>query len=92
MKYRKKPVVIEAVQFRGFNKENGQVELSERPDWLVEEFGGRIVFFDKPNALTIRTLEGDMIASLGDYIIKGVNGELYPCKPNIFEKTYEKVE
>ena len=91
MKYRKKPRVIETVQFLGFNKENGQVELSERPDWLVKEFGCKILFFDKPNTLTIHTLEGDMIASIGDYIIKGVNGELYPCKPDIFELTYELV-
>ena len=45
----------------------------------------------KEEGLTIHTLEGDMIASIGDYIIKGVNGEFYPCKPDIFEKTYEKV-
>lgn len=92
MKYRKKPVVIEAVQFNGFRKENGQVNLSERPDWLVSKFGKEILFFDKPNTLTIRTLEGDMTASVGDYIIQGLNDELYPCKPGIFEKTYEAVE
>lgn len=92
MKYRKKPVVIEAVQFLGFSKEDGQVMLSECPEWLTLDFGRRILFFGKPDALTIRTLEGDMTASIGDYIIKGVNGELYPCKPDIFEKTYEPVE
>lgn len=43
-------------------------------------------------SLTINTLEGDMQANVGDYIIKGVNGEFYPCKPDIFEKTYDKVE
>ena len=42
--------------------------------------------------LLIRTLEGDHIASVGDYIIKGIKGEIYPCKPDIFEKTYEEVE
>jgi hypothetical protein len=42
--------------------------------------------------LKIQTLEGDMIASIGDYIIKGIKGEFYPCKPDIFEQTYEKVE
>jgi hypothetical protein len=92
MKYRKKPVVIEAIQFNGFYEINGQVELSERPEWLVSEFSKGILFFDKPNTLTIKTLEGDHIASVGDYIIKGVNGELYPCKPDIFEKTYEPLE
>lgn len=90
--YRKKPVVIEAVQFKGFNKENGQVQLSEKPQWLVMEFGKKVLFFDEPNVLIIKTLEGDMKASVGDYIIKGVNGEFYPCKPDIFEKTYDIVD
>ena len=44
------------------------------------------------NEIAIQTLEGTMIASVGDYIIRGVNGELYPCKPDIFEKTYEKAD
>ena len=91
-KYRKKPVIIEAVQFNGFNKENGQVDLSERPEWLINEFGKKIIFFDKRNTLTIKTLEGNMIANIGDWIIKGVKGEYYPCKPDIFEQTYELVE
>ena len=46
---------------------------------------------NKGTTLVIHTLEGDMEASIGDYIIKGVNGEFYPCKPNIFTKTYEEV-
>ena len=91
-KYRKKPVVIEAVQFNGFNKENGQVDLSERPEWLISEFGKKVIFFDKRNTLTIKTLEGNMTVNIGDWIIKGVNEELYPCKPNIFEQTYELIE
>ena len=91
-KYRKKPVIIEAVQFNGFNKENGQVDLSERPEWLISEFGKKVIFFDKRNTLTIKTLEGNMTVNIGDWIIKGVNEELYPCKPNIFEQTYELVE
>ena len=91
-KYRKKPVVIEAVQFNGFKEENGQVNLSERPEWLTSEFGKKVIFFDKQNTLTIKTLEGNMIANLGDWIIKGVNGEFYPIKSEIFFKTYEKVE
>ena len=91
-KYRKKPVIIEAVQFNGFNKENGQVDLSERPEWLINEFGKKVIFFDKRNTLTIKTLEGNMTANIGDWIIKGVNEELYSCKPNIFEQTYELVE
>ena len=91
-KYRKKPVIIEAVQFNGFNKENGQVDLSERPEWLISEFGKKVIFFDKRNTLTIKTLEGNMTANIGDWIIKGVNGEFYPIKSEIFFKTYEKVE
>ena len=90
MKYRKKPVVIEAVQFNGFNTENGQVIVSDRPEWLTEAFGKEILFFDKPGTLTIQTLEGSMIASPGDYIIRGVQGEFYPCRNDIFLSTYEK--
>jgi len=91
-KFRKKPVVVEAVQFNGFDEETGQVILSGRPEWLVSEFGKRVLFFGEPNTLTIKTLEGDMKASIGDFIIKGVNGEFYPCKPDIFEKTYESAD
>jgi hypothetical protein len=91
-KYRKKPVIIEAVQFNGFNKKNGQVDLSERPEWLISEFGKKVIFFDKRNTLTIKTLEGNMTANIGDWIIKGVNGEYYPCKPSVFEQTYELIE
>jgi len=92
MKYRKKPVVIEAVQFNGFSEGDGHVMLDGRPEWLVEEFGKKVLFFGVRDTLTIRTLEGDMLANIGDYIIKGVNGEIYPCKPDIFAKTYDKVE
>lgn len=87
--YRKKPVVIEAVQFKGFTA--SKVILSERPEWLVSEFGKNVLFFGKKDTLTIKTLEGEHIASINDYIIKGVQGELYPCKPDIFEMTYELV-
>lgn len=91
-KYRKLPVEIEAVQFTGFDNQRGQVKLSERPDWLVNEFGNKIIFFDEPDTLTIKTLEGDMKAEVGDWIIRGISGEFYPCKPDIFEQTYEAVE
>lgn len=86
MKYRKKPVVIEAVRWTG---ENG----SE-----IEAFCGANVLFGtiyEPEpvcAACICTLEGKMYAHPGDYIIKGVNGEFYPCKPDVFAKTYERVE
>ena len=77
-KYRKKPVTIEAIQWNGEN-------LSE-----IDEFTESKVK-NHESVLIIPTLEGDMYASLSDYIIKGVNGEFYPCKPDIFAKTYEEV-
>lgn len=79
MKYRKKPVVIEALQYTGDNAD----EIIKFTKGLVQVGVGK--------SLIIPTLEGDHIASVGDYIIKGVNGEFYPCKPDIFEQTYEKV-
>ena len=76
--YRKKPVVVEAVQWTGENR-------AEMCEFIDPE-----VFEIKPKeGLIIHTLEGDHHASPGDYIIKGVNGEFYPCKPDIFAKTYE---
>lgn len=86
MKYRKKPVIIEAIQF---------IDNADRIMEIHEFLGGdtmRINYEDKYNPyIKIETLEGTMKASVGDYIIKGVNGEFYPCKPDIFEKTYERV-
>lgn len=80
MKYRKKPVVVEAVQWTGKN----QTE--------IDKFCGmNVVWSENKKMFLVLTLEGTMLASIGDYIIKGVNGEFYPCKPDIFEKTYEKV-
>lgn len=77
-KYRKKPVVIDAIQW------NGRNEIA------VSKFiGGNLEMGDE--TLFIQTLEGKMEASVGDYIIKGIKGEFYPCKPDIFEKTYEPV-
>lgn len=78
MKYRKKPVVIEAVKYNGDNK----VEIQEFVDKYLN-------YKPNTNNLLIETLEGVMEAKVGDYIIKGVRGEFYPCKPDIFEKTYE---
>lgn len=83
--FRKKPVVIEAVQFTNENKDRVFHELSEIKMNIYPAYDNA-----KP-CLRIPTLEGEMTASLGDWIIKGVNGELYPCKPDIFEKTYEEV-
>lgn len=86
MKFRKKPVVIEAVQFNGV--ENDLQELFD----LAKDSTRELVVDALENYLTIQTLEGEMRANVGDWIIKGVQGELYPCKPDIFEQTYEKVE
>ena len=84
MKYRKKPVVIEAVQWSGNN-------LNEILDFMKDK-QPNYYEDDEKKLLTIQTLEGNMIASVDDYIIKGVQGEFYPCKPDIFEQTYEVVE
>ena len=86
-KYRKKPVVIEAIQFIDDSEELIHISVFMNDSDLV------INYSEKNNPkLKIETLEGIMNASLGDYIIKGINGEFYPCKPDIFEKTYEVVE
>ena len=83
MKYRKKPVVIEAVQYLGTG------ENFEEIDEFVE--GNLYVDSDKGDVPFIRTLEGDMFVSVNDYVIRGIQGEFYPCKPDIFEATYEIV-
>lgn len=87
-KWVKKPVVVDAVQFKGFNN-IGQAVFSQKPEWLSEQFGKTVLFFGEVNTLEIETLEGKMVADINDYIIKGVKGELYPCKPEIFHLTYE---
>lgn len=90
MKYRKKPVVIEARQLN-----NSLWSIKEIVDWIhygLSPEAQAIAIWDRGTTLTIKTLEGDMTASPGDWIIKGVKGEFYPCKPDIFEATYEPVE
>jgi len=90
VKYRKKPVVIEALQFTG--DDDGVVELVH---WLNEIGAARDVVTinigggEERHSVSIKTLEGTMIAGHGDWIICGIRGELYPCKPDIFEATYE---
>lgn len=81
-KYRKKPVVIEAVQYDGSSKSVDE----------IMDMGGTEGINNSPEGLYITTLEGTMRADKGDFIIKGVKGELYPCKPDIFEATYEEVK
>lgn len=93
-KYLKKPVVIEAFQYDGdLIDSRGKYHV---PDWAKQAYENGILFYEEtensPSEMFVKTLEGNMIASVGDYIIRGVNGEIYPCKPDIFEKTYEPVE
>jgi hypothetical protein len=85
MKYRKKPVVIEAEQFSGENNPFGVIEHHQCTYRMCPLCGGD----DEPHAY-IKTLEGGHIVTEGDFVIKGIMGEFYPCKPDIFEKTYEK--
>jgi len=82
MRFRKKPIVIEAIQWTGNNFD----EVNKLMKYTCID--------ENPNGeeIVIVTLEGDMKANIGDWIIKGVKGEFYPCKPDIFEETYEEVD
>lgn len=90
MKYRKKPVVIEAVQWKPFDMLIADVmkelKIKKFRDSGIKSMG------KSRQCLIIKTLEGEHLARPNDWIIKGVHGEFYPCKPDIFEKTYEAVE
>lgn len=100
-KYRKKPVVIEAIQFivtkeipckYGTEKETNSSDIA---NFIGKAIHVRTAPSDNPEGRTyieIPTLEGVMQANINDFIIKGVNNEFYPCKPDIFEKTYDLVE
>jgi hypothetical protein len=81
VKYRKKPVVVDAMQWDGYGH--------DLIGWLM---AGEIDYVVFQMRLRIRTLKGNMDAELGDWIIKGVKGEFYLCKPDIFEATYEPLE
>jgi len=83
-KYRKKPLVIEAVRWTGNNW--GEIRL-----WMNSVSVNSILNIAL-NEVWINTLEGTMIGEVGDYIIKGITGEFYPCKPDIFEASYDEVE
>ncbi|CBZ04415.1 phage protein [Clostridium botulinum H04402 065] len=85
-KYKKKPVIVEAVQY------TGDVNTTEIEDMSFHEAYMNGIIREEEDNLLIKTLEGTMVVNKGDYIIKGVNGEFYPCKPDIFKKTYELVE
>ena len=83
MKFRKKPVVIEAIQWTGDNWDELEVFC---PYGLTYDYPAHV------KSIIVKTLEGQHTCSLNDWLIKGVKGEFYPCKPEIFETTYEKVE
>jgi hypothetical protein len=94
-KFRKKPVVIEARQVPPpIGEDEDVMNYLELCDELAKWCSGISFMLASENDphMIIETLEGDMKASPLDYIIKGVNGEFYPCKPDIFEKTYDLVE
>lgn len=88
--YKKKPVAIEAIQWTGKNYEEIQ-NFSDNKINYYEWFQYNESGLNK-NILSISTLEGKMEASIGDYIIKGVKSEFYPCKPDIFKLTYDKLD
>lgn len=88
MKYRKKPIVIEAMVVPSVFDIDGRIAFEE---WLKPKCLDRSAKWTGANLL-IDTLEGKMLAEPGDWVICGVKGELYPCKPDIFEATYEVAE
>ena len=91
-KYRKKPVVVEAVRWTGSNLEEIRNFVgSDLIEECVELFDIKRTLKEMLVDIAIDTLEGTMRVDYGDYIIKGVQGELYPCKPDIFLATYEEV-
>lgn len=91
-KFRKKPVTIEAVLFTGKNVAEIEKFVGRHLDSAVVTVGNPTERGYDVSTLTIPTLEGPLVATGGDWIIKGIKGEFYPCKPDIFEKTYEKAE
>lgn len=81
-KFRKKPVVVEACRY--------MIDIY-MPDWFMDKVTDNTIIIYADVTCDIKTLEGTMKAGYGDYIIKGVKGELYPCKPDIFKQTYDEV-
>lgn len=90
MKYRKKPVEIEVFQYGGDMIYSDGTPYAS--DWALKALEDGVMYYEGQGELYIKTLEGDHHVSEGDYIIQGVSGELYPCKPDIFSKTYEAVD
>ena len=88
MKYRKKPIVVEAVRVDETLK--NVRDWSNLPAWVIDAYEeGTLLFLN--DAIEIRTLEGTMRGAMDDWIIRGISGEVYPCKPDIFQATYEPI-
>jgi len=85
-RYQKKPVIIEAYKYKDISTE----DTNAYPSWILQALADGVIYFTGKQ-MFIKTLEGDHLVRDNDMIIKGVKGELYPCKPDIFELTYEKV-
>lgn len=83
MQYRKKPVVVDVFRLQLYDA---------MPEWFADKVASNDIIIHPDGTCDIYTLEGVMHGDYGDYIIKGVNGEVYPCKPDIFAKTYEPVD
>ena len=95
MKFRKKPVEIEAMHWDGNSHRDMHFFLESKSNDAAIKTSGDNFYIDHnrvEGGLVIKTLEGEHIASIGDWIIKGVAGEFYPCNPDIFEQTYDQVE
>jgi hypothetical protein len=84
MKVRKRPIAVEAMQYTGGNRR-------ELQRWMVDSAQASAQSADTDDRFRIATLEGEMTVSVGDWVIKGIQGEFYPCKPDIFLATYERV-
>lgn len=93
MKYKRKSIIVEALQFNNLNRTEVEAFTGQNLVWELESEAAYLAGVAPPiSSLTIPTLEGNMKAMPGDFIIKGVNGEFYPCKPDIFHKSYELVD
>ena len=84
MLYRKRPMVVEAEKWMGDWYESG---ADKAPEWVKKALASGTLVFDGQGDLFVDTLEGRMLVNIGDYIVKGVMGELYPCKPDVFNAT-----
>lgn len=90
--FRKRPVVVEAVQWTNDTRGVSLNAVWRMKDSLGDDGRSHITFAaDGSPALLVKTLEGDMRAEVGDWVIKGVKGEFYPCKPDVFASTYEPI-